>query len=207
MIRTGTLLESEEVQRDHFWRCQKLAKSGKANPAELEIVSYTDVVGIIPTGLFGVEPSVLDVGCQSLAAYPYLKAKMSDMRYTGVEILPELVETMQKKYPDRKIVVGCAEELPFQDCSFDVIWARHVLEHVVDIDKTFDEFKRVLKPQGVIAFTVPTGVHGEPAHFLEIEKEDWQNIFHRNEFLVYSEGQHDFNLNEYYGVLSLDEIK
>jgi SAM-dependent methyltransferase len=39
-------------------------------------------------------------------------------------------------------------QLPLSDGSFDVVYSSNVLEHVVDISCTFDEFRRVLKPTG-----------------------------------------------------------
>ena len=98
MIRTATLDESLEVQRDHLRRCKELAESGQvANAPDKENESYSDVVAIIPEIK---APRILDLGCQSLEVYPHLEARFPDMKYTGVEILPELVEEMKARYPD-----------------------------------------------------------------------------------------------------------
>jgi SAM-dependent methyltransferase len=45
-------------------------------------------------------------------------------------------------------VVGNAESLPFDDCSFDVAIMDAVLEHIPNVGKAFSEVARVLKPEG-----------------------------------------------------------
>lgn len=46
-------------------------------------------------------------------------------------------------------VVGDAENLPFDDNSFDIAIMDAVLEHIPDVGKAFSEIGRVLKPSGV----------------------------------------------------------
>lgn len=43
----------------------------------------------------------------------------------------------------------------FEDHYFDAITLWHVLEHVVDLDETIKELKRILKPSGVLIIAVP----------------------------------------------------
>ncbi len=52
-----------------------------------------------------------------------------------------------------------AEELPFEDESFDLVFGHAVLHHIPDLDRAFAEFRRVLRPGGVIAFA------GEPSRY------------------------------------------
>lgn len=40
------------------------------------------------------------------------------------------------------------QDIPYEDESFDIIIARHMLYHVPDIDKALSEIRRVLKPNG-----------------------------------------------------------
>ena len=46
--------------------------------------------------------------------------------------------------------VGDAIDLPFEDCSFDVVSFQNVLMHIPDTRKVFAEAKRVLKSGGII---------------------------------------------------------
>jgi ubiquinone/menaquinone biosynthesis C-methylase UbiE len=56
-------------------------------------------------------------------------------------------------------VVTEAETLPFADESFDLVLGHAVLHHIPDLDRAFAEFKRVLRPGGVIVFA------GEPSRY------------------------------------------
>ncbi len=46
-------------------------------------------------------------------------------------------------------VVASAEDLPFEDESFDVVVMDAVLEHIPNVGKAFSEVGRILKPNGV----------------------------------------------------------
>lgn len=54
-------------------------------------------------------------------------------------------------------VVATADDLPFEDNSVDKLYAGHVLEHIDkdDIPVVLDEFKRVLKEDGVAVIVGP----------------------------------------------------
>jgi ubiquinone/menaquinone biosynthesis C-methylase UbiE len=52
-----------------------------------------------------------------------------------------------------------AERLPFEDESFDLVFGHAVLHHIPDLDRAFAEFRRVLRPGGMIAFA------GEPSRY------------------------------------------
>jgi SAM-dependent methyltransferase len=52
-----------------------------------------------------------------------------------------------------------AEELPFADERFDIVFGHAVLHHIPDLEKAFAEFRRVLRPGGAIAFC------GEPSRY------------------------------------------
>ena len=41
-----------------------------------------------------------------------------------------------------------AQSIPYEDDNFDVVHASSVIEHVLDVEKSFQEIFRVLKPGG-----------------------------------------------------------
>ena len=56
--------------------------------------------------------------------------------------------------------VACeAAQLPFEDDSFDLVFGHAVLHHLPNLGLAFEEFRRVLRPGGVVAFC------GEPSHY------------------------------------------
>jgi ubiquinone/menaquinone biosynthesis C-methylase UbiE len=52
-----------------------------------------------------------------------------------------------------------AEELPFDDGSFDLVLGHAVLHHIPDLAQAFGEFLRLLRPGGAIVFC------GEPSRY------------------------------------------
>src|SRR5205085_4903877 len=54
-----------------------------------------------------------------------------------------------------------ASELPFEDDSFDLVFGHAVLHHLPDLDGAFDEFRRVLRPGGRLAFCGEPSKHGD----------------------------------------------
>ena len=56
--------------------------------------------------------------------------------------------------------VACdAEDLPFDDASFDLVVGHAVLHHLPDVERAFAEFRRVLRPGGAVVFA------GEPSRY------------------------------------------
>jgi ubiquinone/menaquinone biosynthesis C-methylase UbiE len=54
-----------------------------------------------------------------------------------------------------------AAALPFEEASFDLVFGHAVLHHVPDLGLAFDEFRRVLRPGGTIAFCGEPSAHGD----------------------------------------------
>src|SRR5919198_4739788 len=52
-----------------------------------------------------------------------------------------------------------AERLPFPDESFDLVFGHAVLHHLPDLEASFGEFLRVLRPGGTVVFA------GEPSRY------------------------------------------
>ncbi len=123
---------------------QKLVKAlgswdGQGLGAGLEIGSGT--------GYFSL--NLLQLGAiQSLTATD-ISAGMLKRLATTADGLGLEVETVRTE----------AEELPFEDESFDLVFGHAVLHHIPDLDKAFAEFRRVLRPGGAIAFG------GEPSRY------------------------------------------
>jgi SAM-dependent methyltransferase len=81
----------------------------------------------------------------------------------ATDISPGMLGTLERSAEELGLPVetaACdASELPFEDASFDLVFGHAVLHHLPDLDAAFREFRRVLRPGGVMAFC------GEPSHY------------------------------------------
>jgi len=96
---------------------------------------------------------VLDVGAQYCPYYPLFRDKCDS--YSSLDIV------------DTPIVdfVCNAEDMPIDDCSYDLVLCTQVLEHCTSPERIVNECHRVLKDGGRLIVTVPSiyPVHGYPA--------------------------------------------
>ena len=75
--------------------------------------------------------------------------KLAEQDYTVIELRPELVNEIKKKYPGVNALVGdCQEKIPMEDNSFDRILVIHVLEHLPNLPSALKEMYRILKSDG-----------------------------------------------------------
>lgn len=93
--------------------------------------------------------SCLDVGCGPAFLVEQLKAAVGAAgSVTGVDHSEGMVKAGSLRCPSANLLQGSAEELPFPDCSFDLVTITQVLVYVPDPAKALSEAKRVLKPGG-----------------------------------------------------------
>lgn len=69
---------------------------------------------------------------------------------TGVEISAEQLASAAVA-PSVRFVHGDVHELRFPDDSFDLVYARYLLEHVADPERVVHELRRVVRPGGRVA--------------------------------------------------------
>jgi len=84
-------------------------------------------------------------------------------RLTATDISPGMLDRLERTAEGLGLEVETveteAETLPFEDESFDIVFGHAVLHHIPDLERAFAEFRRVLRPGGVIAFA------GEPSRY------------------------------------------
>ncbi|MGH2568867.1 MAG: class I SAM-dependent methyltransferase, partial [Bacteroidota bacterium] len=95
---------------------------------------------------------VLEIGCG--LGTDLLQYARGGALVTGIDLTPKSVELAKAHFALRNILlhalVADAENLPFDDNSFDVVYSFGVLHHTPNTEKAFDEAYRVLKPGGTI---------------------------------------------------------
>ena len=105
---------------------------------------------------------VLDLGCGSGAFTTFVARAVGEKgKVYALDIQTDMLKQLERKLsrPENKdirnikLIEGNAYELPFEDNSLDVVNMVTVLQEIPDRNKTLQEVKRVLKPEGVLAVT------------------------------------------------------
>jgi SAM-dependent methyltransferase len=76
--------------------------------------------------------------------------KRHNIRVTGIEPTPALLEAARLRDPSGTYLEGQAEQLPFPDHSFDLVVAYLTLIDIPDIEAAILEMARVLAPNGTL---------------------------------------------------------
>lgn len=97
--------------------------------------------------------AILDIGSADGLMLSRIKKEFPSAECIGLEYSEELIKTCEDE--NIKIVQGDAQNLPFQNDSFDVVCAAALIEHVENPIKMLEEAFRVLKPDGIIIITTP----------------------------------------------------
>ena len=96
--------------------------------------------------------SVLDVGCGLCIDFMgYVKNKIA-IEYQGLEISQVLVDKANRM--GISVKRGSIEDIPYADNSFDVCYARHMLEHLDYYKKAISEMVRVARNEVLIVFFI-----------------------------------------------------
>lgn len=108
----------------------------------------------------GKSLSVLDLGCGDGTVLEYLLDYGYDLYgYDFPECSVALKKRLSKyfgpSYDKHLRITEDEQSIPFNDDSFDVIYANQVFEHIKCLDSILQECTRVLKPNGVLLATFP----------------------------------------------------
>jgi SAM-dependent methyltransferase len=96
-------------------------------------------------------PRILDVGCGTGANLKMLAAYGST---EGVDISQQAVDFCRERGLDL-VKLGAAEQLPYDDDSFELVTALDVIEHLDDDVVGLQEMRRVLRRDGRLLLFVP----------------------------------------------------
>ncbi|MDD9350614.1 class I SAM-dependent methyltransferase [Mumia sp.] len=91
---------------------------------------------------------VLDAGCGPGHWTHHLAGRGLDVR--GIDLVPAFVEHARRSYPDVPFRIGSIDAIEEPDQSFGGVlsWYSTIHHHPSRIAATFDEFARVLRPEG-----------------------------------------------------------
>ena len=100
---------------------------------------------------------ILDLGCGDGRLTERILAAGADVE--GVDASPTMIEAARAR--GIKAIEAKAEQLPYDDTSFDAVFSNAALHWVRDQDAMMDQVHRVLKPGG--RFVAEMGGHGNIA--------------------------------------------
>jgi SAM-dependent methyltransferase len=116
--------------------------------------SFVDVAGL------SAGQRVLDVGCGPGALTAQLVDRVGADRVTAIDPSAPFLEAARSRFPDVEVLEGSAEDLPFDDDTFDAALAELVVHFMTDPVAGLREMARVTRPGGVVAACVWDMVEG-----------------------------------------------
>lgn len=97
------------------------------------------------------EMKLLDLACGDGSDILYYKTLTPHI--SGIDASEELV-SIAKKNCDADIHVGLAENIPFENDTFDIVLSKYAIMTSADMEPIFKEIHRVLKPGGIMMYLV-----------------------------------------------------
>jgi ubiquinone/menaquinone biosynthesis C-methylase UbiE len=123
---------------------------------------------------------VLDI-CSSLGCPARKLVKKYECKVTGLDATEKMINEAIKRTEKEGLTdsitykLGNALDIPFKARSFDIVWGQDAWCYITDKDKLIQESYRVLKPQGIIAFT-------DWLHVGNMSAEEWEAL---NSFMAF----------------------
>lgn len=133
---------------------------------------------------------ILDVGAgtgvhsRALGSY-YRKARILslDLAPRMLHVASRHLNWLESRFGRQHFVCGDAEQLPIADQSVDMIFSNLTLQWCGELEQAFLEFRRVLKPQGLVMFsTFGPDTLKELRHSWQTA-DDGSNTVHVNDFI------------------------
>jgi len=145
--------QSFDAAADHYDDVAGLQREiGKRLIERLELIKFTP-------------QTILDVGAGTGFISRGLDKFYKKSRVLSMDIAPRMLQVARSKsgwlnnswinkcFGNQAYICGDAEFLPFADNSVDLIISNLTLQWCGELERTFAEFKRVLKPEGLLMFS------------------------------------------------------
>jgi ubiquinone/menaquinone biosynthesis C-methylase UbiE len=148
-MRTQSEVESLFSQKASTWD-QKYSENG---PLRYRLDAFKDRLGEL-----AMPPAkVLDFGCGTGNLAGYLT--VCGYTVTACDISAKMIQRAKETNPGAPVewiaLPEDSRDLPFEGNRFDAVVSSSCFEYLTDLDATFSECRRVLKPGGYLIATVP----------------------------------------------------
>jgi ubiquinone/menaquinone biosynthesis C-methylase UbiE len=140
-------LKKQQEFYERGWRSE--LEAGKEQRGNLR----TNLDFLNETNLLKPNHKILEIGCGIGSIVSELSGKGYDI--TGTDISSQAIEYGLKKYGDIKLQVRPAENLQFEDKTFDIVLSFDLFEHIARVDTHISEVSRVLKDDGFYLLQTP----------------------------------------------------
>ncbi len=138
--------EYKQLSIREFAKAAKVYESDKGGVYKICKKDYPDILAELDKEAF---TDLLDCGCGPAPMLPFMHKRYPKMRYTGIDLTPEMIEVARKKnVKNANLVVGDCENLPFEGDSFDVVICCQSFHHYPNVQNFFNGVFRVLRPGG-----------------------------------------------------------
>ena len=97
---------------------------------------------------------ILDVGCGTGEMSQYLQTRYPDAQVLGLDLSDAMLLHAKSHVEPLAFVCADAARLPFGDQTVDLIFANFLLPWHADVTALFTEWRRVLRPEGLLVFTL-----------------------------------------------------
>jgi malonyl-CoA O-methyltransferase len=118
-----------------------------------EMFSRLDLVKIKPQ-------AILDAGCGTGHGSFDLQRRFKNAQVLSLDIALGMLQKtrtqqpfLQRLFTAENLLCADIESLPIANNSIDLVWSNMALQWCNDLDQCFAEFKRVLKPDGLLMFS------------------------------------------------------
>jgi 2-polyprenyl-3-methyl-5-hydroxy-6-metoxy-1,4-benzoquinol methylase len=98
---------------------------------------------------------LLDIGCGRGEFATVMSTRFEQVH--AIDLDQDRLNEFRGTNPPKNVVINqfSAEDLPFEDCTFDRVTAIEMIEHVDHVPGVLREVQRVLRPGGYFAITTP----------------------------------------------------
>lgn len=123
---------------------------------KLSKTEYAENISTIAAQLKDSEfGSLLEIGCYPGRSTKFFLENLKVKKFYAIDCKEELLGRAKAMGVDAKLCDLERDRIPFQDNFFDLVVANQVFEHLKNIYSPLSEIHRVLKPGGILVFSVP----------------------------------------------------
>jgi ubiquinone/menaquinone biosynthesis C-methylase UbiE len=140
LFQYGVLVGDRSYNSPHYHTDYELQRSRKVRTA---LVRLNRIAALVKEEA----PRLLDVGCGIGAVME--AANLRGWKPVGSDVSQAVVDGCRQRGLECELIAN--DRLPFDNATFDVVTAWSVIEHVADVRTTLQEWRRVLRPGGILA--------------------------------------------------------